>query len=218
MAKWHFIRGLLLFFGVAACVQAAQSQAIPPARRLSQQFASMQSMRGNFSQRIVDEKGQLLQEASGKIVVKRPRQFYWRTQKPYKQLVVASGDTLWLYDMDLEQVTRKPFTDNLDRAPALILSGAWESLAKQYSIGCEERHRQGRDYIVYSLTPHKQDNVFRKLQLTFAGGKIRSMTMVDSFQQVTTIRFTHVEYNVDIDPKLFQFTPPKGIDVISDES
>ena len=199
-------------------VLAAESQSSTPAQRLSRQFAEMESMQAKFVQRIQDEKGNLLQEASGRVVVKRPRQFYWKTEQPYQHLVVTDGQTLWLYDVDLEQVSRQPFSKDLDRAPALILSGESASLAKQYTINVDEDKDGTSSTLVFSLVPLSDDNVFRKLLLRFVDGKIASMSMQDSFQQLTKITFSDVVYNPAVDPMIFQFKPPAGIDVIENES
>jgi len=42
------------------------------------------------------------------------------------------------------------------------------------------------------------------------------MELVDSFGQVTVLRFTTFERNPKLDAKLFHFSPPRGADVIGD--
>lgn len=214
----YLIRLLMAFVSVLSIsAGAAGAKESSPAELLSQQFAAMESMEAKFVQKIYDEKQHLLQKASGRVVVKRPRQFYWKTEDPYQHLVVANGKTLWVYDIDLEQITRQPFTDDLDRAPALILSGESAGLAAQYDISVKESYAFGLQSLVFTLKPRSEDNVFRELSLGFVSGKIASMKMKDSFQQLTDIAFSHVSYNPTVDPGQFQFTPPAGIDVIENE-
>jgi hypothetical protein len=38
----------------------------------------------------------------------RPGKFRFNYTKPFEQLIVADGKTLWLYDADLNQVTQRP--------------------------------------------------------------------------------------------------------------
>lgn len=194
---------------------ASASEGVSASQRLSQLFATMRSIQADFDQQISDESGHRLQQASGKLVVKRPRQFYWRTLQPYEHLIVASGDVLWIYDVDLEQVSRQPFSDDLDRAPALILSGEAEKLAQQYHIEMTDSGEANTQ--VFTLTPLQSDGVFRELQLTFVAEQLVSMKLVDNFEQQTDIRFSGVKYNVDIAPDQFEFSPPAGIDVIVNE-
>lgn len=216
----YFYRQFVCLVGLycAALVAiAGEEPAVTAAERLSQQFASMQTMQANFSQKITDEKGQLLQEAAGAMVVKRPRQFYWHTTSPYDHLIVANGDVLWIYDVDLEQVSRQPFSDDLDRAPALILSGESAKLSQQYSIALTESVHAGKDHWLFVLTPNTADNVFQQLRMSFVDNRLSGMILVDSFEQTTTIQFSDVVYNVDIDEQRFQFSPPANIDVIDND-
>lgn len=203
---------LLSMLALSAFADAASDEA---AQQLAKQFAAMNSIRAGFQQTILDERGEVLQQASGRLMVKRPRQFFWRTTDPYEHLIVASDDVLWIYDIDLEQVSRQPFTDDLDKAPALILSGESQKLAQQYQIALQ---RSAADQLTFTLTPNSSGGVFSQLQLVFKAGKLASMTLVDSFQQQTAIVFSDVEYNVDIDPATFEFVPPPDIDVIVNES
>lgn len=207
---------VVLVFSLSTQVLASADDSAA-SERLSQLFAGMDSIAADFEQQISDEAGHTLQQASGKLVVKRPRQFYWRTLQPYEHLIVASGDVLWIYDVDLEQVSKQPFTDDLDRAPALILSGEAEKLAQQYRIQLLDTVDGKTGSLVFSLTPLASDGVFRELQLTFVADKLVSMKLVDNFQQQTDIRFSQVKYNIEVAPDQFEFTPPPGIDVIVNE-
>jgi outer membrane lipoprotein carrier protein len=40
------------------------------------------------------------------------------------------------------------------------------------------------------------------------------MELLDSFNQTTRLMFKNIQRNPDLNPKLFRFTPPKGVDVI----
>ena len=42
------------------------------------------------------------------------------------------------------------------------------------------------------------------------------MELRDHFEQVTQIRFDRVRLNTEIDPSVFEFQPPAGVDVIGD--
>lgn len=215
MFKKLFLTVFVYFMGCLPFVSSAYADAEPTAAaRLAQQFAAMENVRGLFNQQIIDEQGNILQEASGELAVKRPRHFYWKTTSPYEHLLIARGDTIWLYDIDLEQITRQPFSEKLDQAPALILSGEVAALSEHYQI---ELETEDDERLLFSLTPKHEGGVFSKLVLRFAEEELLSMTLVDSFQQSTRIAFTKLKYNTDIPDSLFEFSPPPGIDVITDE-
>lgn len=186
------------------------------AKQLSKRLQVMNSLTASFQQRIHDADGEFLQEASGKVVVKRPRMFHWQTQQPYEHLLVTDGTTMWLYDVDLEQINRKPFSADLDKAPALLLSGELEEIQKHYHISTEQTDTASTAK-QFTLTPLTTDSVFSNLTIIFSGDFIASMKLVDSFGQITTIQFSDVTLNPKVADSQFTFVPPAGIDVISDE-
>ena len=64
-----------------------------------------QTMSAEFRQTLFTETGEASQSSSGRFYVKRPGRFRWDYAAPAEQLVVSDGTSLWMYDVDLEQVT-----------------------------------------------------------------------------------------------------------------
>lgn len=182
-----------------------------PVDSLSAQLQNMTSLTANFSQTIKDESGNVLQTAKGELTVKRPRQFYWRTTYPYEHLVVTDGTILWLYDIDLEQITRQAFNADLDKAPALLLSGEVEEISQQYTVTVNDGGG------VYELIPNDPEALFRALTLEFKNDLLHTMSFLDGFGQNTMIEFNNVILNPAVENDVFKFVPPNGIDVIFDD-
>ncbi len=198
---------LLSSFSLVAASETAVQQ-------LSAQLQAMNSLTAEFKQTINDNTGAVLQEAEGSLTVKRPRRFHWRTEQPYEHLVVTDGKDLWLYDIDLEQITQQAFTPDLDKAPALLLSGEVDEISKQYQVQVSS---SADNTLTFTLTPNRPDNLFKQLTISFNNKQLQGMILKDSFEQLTTIMFSNVRLNVDVADSLFLFTPPDGVDVIRDE-
>jgi outer membrane lipoprotein carrier protein len=49
----------------------------------------------------------------------------------------------------------------------------------------------------------------------FNGQVLQAMELIDNFGQRTVLRFSGMERNPKLPPGDFQFTPPKGADVIT---
>ena len=179
-------------------------------QQLAHKLQTMETITAGFKQTIEDIDGQILQQASGTLQVKRPRRFHWQTQTPYEHLVVTDGKLLWLYDIDLEQVSKQLFSADMDKAPALLLSGEVEEISKQYQVTKISAQQ-------FLLTPRTNDSVFKQLSLKFNGALIALMTMKDSLDQTTIIEFSSVKLNKPIADSVFDFVPPDGIDVINNE-
>lgn len=207
----NLFRSIFLLLLSSFSLVAASETAV---QQLSAQLQAMNSLTAEFKQTINDNTGAVLQEAEGSLTVKRPRRFHWRTEQPYEHLVVTDGKDLWLYDIDLEQITQQAFTPDLDKAPALLLSGEVDEISKQYQVQVSS---SADNTLTFTLTPNRPDNLFKQLTISFNNKQLQGMILKDSFEQLTTIMFSNVRLNVDVADSLFLFTPPDGVDVIRDE-
>lgn len=101
------IRNLLT--GAVLGLAALSAFAAPSAaERLDAFLTKTQEGAGTFEQRVVTKEGEEAAPAArGSFQFKRPGQFLWRYEEPYRQLIVSNGETLWFYDEDLAQVTKK---------------------------------------------------------------------------------------------------------------
>jgi outer membrane lipoprotein carrier protein len=179
---------------------------------LAANLRGMNSIQAEFQQNILDKDGAVLQEAHGIVKIKRPQQFYWLTESPYEHLVVTDGSILWLHDIDLEQVSKKPFSSDEDSAPALLLNGDVEKLSQQYTIRMEVYADVSR----YQLEAIDSGSLFVGLSISFDAGTLISMSFDDSFEQTTEIGFSNVVINSDLSDDLFQFVPPSGVDILDE--
>ena len=69
----------------------------------------------------------------------------------------------------------------------------------------------------FVLTPKNAQSHFSRLSLKFDGAVLNSMMLTDSLAQTTTFSFRNVRINQPIDNSIFEFSPPDGVDIITDE-
>ncbi len=180
--------------------------------RLSQLLERSTTITANFSQLALDSSGTQLQETKGQMAVKRPGLFYWHTDAPQEQVVVSDGQNVTLWDPDLEQATIKKLDQRLTQTPALLLSGDISKIGQSYDI----TSKQQGDVMDFELRPKTKDTLFDSLRLSFRGGLINDMQLIDSVGQRTNIMFTGVKANESIPASKFEFVVPKGADVIKE--
>ena len=180
-------------------------------KRLGQLLGS-DTITARFSQLTLDGSGTQLQETAGDMSVKRPGLFYWHTDAPQEQLMVSDGQKVTLWDPDLEQVTIKKLDQRLTQTPALLLSGDVSKISESFDI----TSKQAGDVMDFTLKPKTKDTLFDSLRLSFRGGKINDMQLIDSVGQRTNILFTGVKVNEPIPASKFKFDIPKGADVIQE--
>ena len=198
-----------LFAVFSVSLQAAEDVAV---QRLTSLLNQAQTITGRFSQLTLDGSGTQLQETSGEMALKRPGQFRWHTDAPMEQLLLSNGENIWLYDPDLMQVTIQKMDQRLTHTPALLLSGDVSKIAENFDITLKE----GGNVVDFILKPKAADSLFESLRLSFRGGVINDMQLIDSVGQRTNILFLGVQMNPSIAADQFTFEPPPGTDVIQE--
>ncbi|WP_199506752.1 MULTISPECIES: outer membrane lipoprotein chaperone LolA [unclassified Psychrobacter] len=205
---------LLTTIGVAApmaamtqSANAAAADNLVAAKRLNDLLSNTKSMTANFTQ---TTKGAKNGTFSGSMNVQRPNRFRWETKSPSEQLIVANGNALWVYDKDLEQVTKQKVDNQVGNTPALLLSGDPDKIDKNFKI--TQPYNSKNYYVLY---PKSSDANFKNLSVSFSGGKPVMMVLNDSLGQTTSIKFSNIKLNSSISSSQFNFTPPKGVDVIN---
>ena len=181
------------------------------AARLAAVLSGITSMQAGFTQKTVDARGRAQPVQSGTMSVKRPGLFRWEVQKPSPQMMMTSGKVLWIYDPELMQATKQKLDDQVGNTPALLLSGDPRKLSEAFSI-TEEEGAAGEQ--VFALKPRGKDALFEILRVRFKGNMLVQMQLADSLGQMTDIGFSAVRLNPALPATLFEFTPPKGVDVI----
>ncbi len=126
------------------------------------------------------------------------------------QLLVVDGKKIWLYDVDLEQVTVKPQKDAMGAAAGLFLDGSKQQLANDFAV---TQNQEGALDIFELQATAKNANI-QKMILRFDGKTLQSMDLYDQLGQVTAVTFKHIETNPTLSAKLFRFSPPAGVDVV----
>lgn len=154
---------------------------------------------------------------SGTFEFQRPGKFRFAYSKPFEQVIVADGQTLWLYDVDLNQVTARKQEQVLGATPAAIIAAAPDvkALEKDFAL-TEESDQDGQQWV--KATPKATDGQLRSIRVGFKAGakgpELSTLDILDSFGQRSVLRFTGFEVNAAIAPASFQFKPPVGADVI----
>lgn len=178
-----------------------------PELSLQTKLNNIHQMTANFKQTVTD-KGEKISSSVGSMALNRPGRLRWETKKPMEQLIIADGQKLWIYDLDLEQVTVKNQDAGLSETAALFLSNY--TTTKAFKVNLIEKDASQ----TYTLEAKSTKENFRAIILTFNNNILEAMQMLDHLGQLTTINFTNILINSKLDHKLFQFSLPKGVDVL----
>jgi len=175
-------------------------------------LTDLNSLESGFTQTLIGTKGNVLEEAAGVLFMQNPGKFYWAYQTPYIQSIITNGETLWIYDEDLEQVTIRNVSESLNDTPAAILSGS-ENLDAHYFVE-DKGIIEGLN--MYELNPRNSENQFQSIHIGFHGKQLFMMVMYDNLGQITRVNFKDPVRNAAVDRSKFEFSPPDNVDIIDD--
>lgn len=151
--------------------------------------------------------------SSGTFEFQRPGKFKFDYKKPFAQSIVADGETLWLYDADLNQVTQRKQSQALGSTPAALIASAPDLRALQADFTLEGTpERDGLQWV--KASPKNKDGQLQNVQIGFQGDALASLEILDSFGQRSVLKFSKVEVNPPLPASTFQFKTPAGADVI----
>lgn len=207
----------MLFALVALWATVAQADEANATRDAAEQLSSLlrsyETYQADFIQIVVNENGSEVQETRGSLKAKRPGLFYWETGAPLSQFIVSDGETVEVYDPDLEQVTIHSLDERVQTTPALLLSGEVGNLNESYEVSVRDLGQSTREF---TLIPRSADSLFTSLRLSFYDGELQEMRMQDSLSQMSILSFDGIELNRSIDNSAFRLDYPEGVDVIRD--
>ena len=91
------------------------------AQELQSLLGAFEGLEGDFIQTTKDSEQLILQQQSGHFLMRNPTKLRWQVYQPWTQLIVADGESVWLYDEDLQQVTRRAWSSQPENNPAMLL-------------------------------------------------------------------------------------------------
>ena len=170
----------------------------------------MRGLDGQFRQDVFDPQGRKKDTSSGRVAMSAPNLFRWEYKQPYAQLIIADGKTVWVFDPDLKQVSRRPQGVEEASSPLAILL---------------DPARLDRDFIVkdggdadgldrLAIKPRSAEAGFRSARIGFIRNQLLRMEYEDALGQRTQIEFSGWKRNPAFAAGTFSFTPPAGVDVI----
>lgn len=182
---------------------------------------SVKTGRADFTQVVTppsrDGQAPRIKTSTGTFEFSRPGQFKFVYKKPFEQTIVADGQTLWLYDLDLNQVTARKQAQALNSTPAALIASASDLKALQadFTLAAEPEKdglKEGIEWV--SATPKSKDNQVQTVRIGFRAGILAVLEILDSFGQKSRMSFTAFTANAPVDAATFQFKPPAGADVV----
>ncbi len=208
------VRRILLAGLLAACVLPARADGLGA---LEAFLREAKSGRADFSQSVTsparDGQAPRVKQSTGSFAFQRPGRFRFNYRKPFEQAIVADGQTLWLHDVDLNQVTARKQAQALGATPAALIASAADLATLRQDFELANAPEQGGLQWVQA-TPRAKEGQLRAVRAGFRGHELAALEILDGFGQRSVLTFSGMELNVALPADTFQFRPPAGADVV----
>ncbi|WP_374726507.1 outer membrane lipoprotein chaperone LolA [Hydrogenophaga laconesensis] len=151
--------------------------------------------------------------SSGTFEFLRPDRFRFVYAKPFEQTIVADGQTLWLHDVDLNQVTSRAQKDALGSTPAALIAAGAD--LKGLSDAFELKSAAARDGLAWlEARPKDRNGQLQMVRVGFRQGQLAVLDIEDSLGQRSVLTFNNWQANAPLKLGDFKFQPPPGAAVV----
>lgn len=212
MSKMNWCLKSALALGVVVCVHSAHADG---RQALEKFLRTAQSAQGGFTQVVTNppKSGEAVgrkKTSSGQFAIARPNKFRFQYLKPFEQLLVSDGQTLWVYDSDLNQLTQKKLGDVMNGTAMAVLAGiSVQDIEKSFTLSTPQKS-DGLEWV--RAVPRNKDSSFDWIEFGFkpsdAFGLV-TLTVADKFGQVSEMNLSNVELR-PLPAKLFVFSKDKS--------
>jgi outer membrane lipoprotein carrier protein len=173
---------------------------------LAKNLTGYTSYSANFTQINYDGKKHAGQKSQGRVYMLRPGRFRWETIKPYQQTVIANGDTLWIYDVDLGQASQQSLAKR-GFNPAQLLTEPVGDLTQKFTVTQE-------DDGWFKLIPNKTGRGFKVAYLQFRDHQLTGLKIINQLNQTNVFSFSQIQINPNLAANLFKLKTNGKVQII----
>ena len=197
------IMGALLFH----CSISSASQAGEEIERIQKAYANIKDISGSFTQKSHVKDLKRTDTYTGQFFIKPPKMAWeYRGDKPH---VYINGDNIVIYQKKEKQAFRAKFDRNTYGQAPIALLGGMGDITKEFVVSLKKERR-------LLLKPKKPMGNISYVEIATSDAKfpIESLTIIDTLSNRIDISFAGVKTNTGLSDRIFEFVPPKGVNII----
>jgi outer membrane lipoprotein carrier protein len=206
VGQFRLLIGLL-----AVCALHADTRLDTILKGVEARYNKAQTLQVLFSEQYTPP-GKARRTESGLLMLRKPKKMRWAYSQPPGKLFVSDGKLLWLYTPDENRVERMKFQESDDmRAPLAFLLGKLNFDKEFRNI---QSKIEGADTRI--IAEPKTDNLpYSAVEFLVGQDSHIKEVKVTGFDR-SILHFTFDQERIDpqLDSKLFQFSMPKGAELV----
>ena len=157
---------------------------------------------------------------SGTLWLKKPRKMRWEYRSPREKLFVSDGKAVWFY-LPAERQLRKTDFKKLDdlRSPIAFLLGKTklENELQGLSKVVDQAPLDPTNTLLRGVPKAMADRVSEVLLEITPSSQLARIVFTEVDGATTEFRFANLKEDIDVSDRLFQFSPPPGVETVEGE-
>jgi len=154
---------------------------------------------------------------SGTLWLKKPRKMRWEYRSPREKLFVSDGKAVWFY-LPAERQLRKTDFKKLDdlRSPIAFLLGKTklENELQGLSKVVDQAPLGSANTLLRGVPKAMADRVSEVLLEITPSSQLARIVFTEVDGATTEFRFTSPKEDLEVSDRLFQFSPPSGVETV----
>jgi outer membrane lipoprotein carrier protein len=175
--------------------------------RIQKAYENIKDIKGNFIQKNHIKDLKRTDTYKGEFFIKSQK-MRWEYKGDKAQTVYISGDEIIIYQHKEKQAFKSGFDRATYGQAPIALLGGFGNIKEEFNASLKN------DKLL--LKPKKPMSNISHIELTPSDAEfpIESLVIVDSLSNRIEITLKDVKINTDIKDKTFEFTPPKGVNIL----
>jgi len=202
---------LLLLAGTSSAAADALKDVLG---RLQTRYETTRTLAADFRQTIESPTLATPLESKGTVAFEKPNRMRWEYEAPDKQLIVGDGTVLWIYQPDDKQAIKAPLGQVFQSTTPVSFLAGLGHIDRDFDATLEKE--EAARWVLRLVPKAKDEKNFGTLVLVVrkSDAGVDEARVTDSLGTTTRLFLSDEKRNVELDPKLFTFTPPPGVDVV----
>lgn len=212
-ASVRILAGNLVALLLLASTSSASADALKDVlARLQTRYETTRTLAADFRQTIESPTLAAPLESKGTVAFEKPNRMRWEYEAPDRQLIVGDGTVLWIYQPEDKQAIKAPLGEVFQATTPVSFLAGLGHIDRDFTVTIE---REEKEHWVLRLEP-KEEKRLGTLVLVVrkSDAGVDEARVTDSLGTTTRLLLSGEKRNLDLDPKLFRFTPPPGVDVV----
>jgi outer membrane lipoprotein carrier protein len=200
------MKALVFFLLIVVGVSASGTDVL---KKVEEKYKGIETLSMDFSQKITYSSTGQKTTFDGRILLARPNRMRMSVTEPDTQLLVSSGDSLWIYLKSANQVFLYDLKEESFPQVGTLIFGMSKEFMSQLLA-------KTRDSYVLKLKPLEESKYYDSLHVRVSRKSllIGGLTIFDRQANRIEYTFTKTKTNPEIGESQFRFEPPPGVDVI----